>query len=262
MPAGYHRDDLRFYALIETVRMGVPPRALATYYLDAARVEVEEVTPAVLDAALARTIDGTRKLIEVLRAQRAAMVSPGRAVRLVPHPQRLLGGHGVLERADGVGMSAISATASSLINATGTAQAGGGLDRGDPATGLHRRLGRAHEVGPEEVDRLVEGGHRERQAPERGRAAGRVGLGRPHQLQHHLAHAEERLAHLLAGGVAVPGAAQRQPEAPLDGADRAVEVGRAHDEVVDDLGTDQVGRRQPAERRRFAVARSAARPRR
>jgi hypothetical protein len=31
----------------------------------------------VLDAAMARTIDGTRKLIEVLRAQRAAMVSPG-----------------------------------------------------------------------------------------------------------------------------------------------------------------------------------------
>jgi len=77
LPAGYHRDDLRFYALIETVRMGVPPRALATYYLDAARVEVEEVSPAVLEAALARTIDGARKLIEVLRAQRAAMVSPG-----------------------------------------------------------------------------------------------------------------------------------------------------------------------------------------
>jgi hypothetical protein len=77
VPASYHRDDLRFYGLIETVRMGVPPRALATYYLDAARVEVEEVTPAVLDAALARTIDGTRKLIEVLRAQRAATVTTG-----------------------------------------------------------------------------------------------------------------------------------------------------------------------------------------
>jgi RecB family exonuclease len=76
-PASYHRDDLRFYGLIETIRMGVPPRALATYYLDAARVEVEDVTPAVLDAALARTVDGTRKLVEVLRAQRAAMVSPG-----------------------------------------------------------------------------------------------------------------------------------------------------------------------------------------
>jgi PD-(D/E)XK nuclease superfamily len=77
VPAAHHRDDLRFYALVETARMGVPPRQLATYYLDAARVEVEGVTPAVLDAALARTVDGTRKLIEVLRAQRAAVVSPG-----------------------------------------------------------------------------------------------------------------------------------------------------------------------------------------
>lgn len=76
-PAVHHREDLRFYALLETIRMGVPPRALATYYLDAARVEPEDVTTAVLEVALARTIDGTRKLIEVLRAQRAAMVSPG-----------------------------------------------------------------------------------------------------------------------------------------------------------------------------------------
>jgi len=77
VPAAHHRDDLRFYALVETARMGVPPRQLATYYLDAARLEVEDVSPAVLEAAMARTIDGTRKLIEVLRAQRAAMVSPG-----------------------------------------------------------------------------------------------------------------------------------------------------------------------------------------
>ena len=39
-PAVHHRDDLRFYALLETARIGVPPRGLATYYLDAARVEV------------------------------------------------------------------------------------------------------------------------------------------------------------------------------------------------------------------------------
>jgi RecB family exonuclease len=76
-PAAHHRDDLRFYALLETIRMGVPPRLLATYYLDAGRVEPEEVSPPLLEAALARTIDGTRKLIEILRMQRAAAVSPG-----------------------------------------------------------------------------------------------------------------------------------------------------------------------------------------
>gem|GEM_PF-707078 len=36
-----HVDDLRFYALIETVRYGTPPRALASYYLDESRLSVE-----------------------------------------------------------------------------------------------------------------------------------------------------------------------------------------------------------------------------
>jgi hypothetical protein len=76
-PAAHHREDLRFYALLETIRMGVPPRLVATYYLDAGRVETEDVAPAILEVALARTVDGTRKLAEVLRAQRAAMVTPG-----------------------------------------------------------------------------------------------------------------------------------------------------------------------------------------
>ena len=38
-----HRDDLRFYALIETLRLGVPPRLLASYYLDGGRLQQEEV---------------------------------------------------------------------------------------------------------------------------------------------------------------------------------------------------------------------------
>ena len=38
-----HRDDLRFYALIETLRLGVPPRLLASYYLDGGRLQSEEV---------------------------------------------------------------------------------------------------------------------------------------------------------------------------------------------------------------------------
>ena len=38
-PAGSpgHRDDLRFYALLDTMRLGVPPRLVATFYLDGAR---------------------------------------------------------------------------------------------------------------------------------------------------------------------------------------------------------------------------------
>jgi hypothetical protein len=77
LPAATHRDDLRFYALMETIRLGVPPRLLATYYLDAARLEPEEVDTAVLESALTRTAEGVRKIVEITRMRRAAMVSPG-----------------------------------------------------------------------------------------------------------------------------------------------------------------------------------------
>lgn len=52
-----HVDDLRFYALVETVRFGTPPRALASYYLDESRLVVEQVTADVLWSAVARTVD-------------------------------------------------------------------------------------------------------------------------------------------------------------------------------------------------------------
>jgi len=63
-----HRDDLRFYALLETIRIGTPPRLVATYYLDSGRAEVEAVREGLLDAALARTVDGIRR-IAALRAE-------------------------------------------------------------------------------------------------------------------------------------------------------------------------------------------------
>lgn len=60
-----HREDLRFYALLETLRSGVPPRKLASYYLDAGDAQVEDVTEAVLRTALRRTLDGVDRLIEL-----------------------------------------------------------------------------------------------------------------------------------------------------------------------------------------------------
>jgi len=64
----HHADDLRFYALIETLRTGVPPRALATAYLDSGRLQVESVTEAVLDAAVARTADGVERIVAIRHA--------------------------------------------------------------------------------------------------------------------------------------------------------------------------------------------------
>jgi hypothetical protein len=57
-----HLDDLRFYALIETLRMGVPPRLLASYYLDQAHLVPEAVTEDLLLASVARLVDGVRIL--------------------------------------------------------------------------------------------------------------------------------------------------------------------------------------------------------
>ena len=59
--APLHVEDLRFYALIETLRMGVPPRLLATYYLDSAQFSPEEVTEELLMSTVARVIDGIEK---------------------------------------------------------------------------------------------------------------------------------------------------------------------------------------------------------
>lgn len=72
-----HRDDLRFYALLDTLKVGIPPRLIANYYLDSGRIEPEEVTEAVLDTAAARTVDGVRAMVEVLSGDREPVHRPG-----------------------------------------------------------------------------------------------------------------------------------------------------------------------------------------
>lgn len=61
----HHRDDLRFYALVETLRVGTPPRAVATSYLESGELHVETVTEDMLDTAVARTVDGVERIVAV-----------------------------------------------------------------------------------------------------------------------------------------------------------------------------------------------------
>lgn len=68
-----HRNDLRFYALLETICIGVPPRLVASYYLDQGIPDAEPVTVAMLEATLARTVDGAAR-IAALRSGAAAPV--------------------------------------------------------------------------------------------------------------------------------------------------------------------------------------------
>ncbi len=79
-----HTDDLRFYALLETLRVGVPPRMLASYYLDQGELVTEEVTTRVLDATEARVIDGVRRMIDLVSSERAAVKRTGPACRWCP----------------------------------------------------------------------------------------------------------------------------------------------------------------------------------
>lgn len=61
-----HLDDLRLYALVETLRVGTPPRLLASLYLDTGRPFCEVVTEGLLRAAARRTVDGAARVVELL----------------------------------------------------------------------------------------------------------------------------------------------------------------------------------------------------
>lgn len=60
-----HRADLRFYALIQTLRRRIPPRRLVSYYLDYSECDVEDVTEGLLDTALERTLQGIERHVEL-----------------------------------------------------------------------------------------------------------------------------------------------------------------------------------------------------
>jgi PD-(D/E)XK nuclease superfamily len=65
-----HRDDLRFYALIETLARRLPPRLLATYSLDAGTADTETVTEGLLRSTLRRTLDAIERMVEVRTGER------------------------------------------------------------------------------------------------------------------------------------------------------------------------------------------------
>ncbi|NLV53996.1 MAG: PD-(D/E)XK nuclease family protein [Acidimicrobiales bacterium] len=67
--AVHHRDDGRFYALVEALRIGVPPRAVATSYLDSGAIHVDPVDEDVLHAAAARVVDGVTRIVALRERQ-------------------------------------------------------------------------------------------------------------------------------------------------------------------------------------------------
>lgn len=77
----HHFDDLRFYALLQTLKVGVPPYRVATYYLDSATFHHEEVTVDTLEIAAGRTVDGVAKIARLLLDAGPAAITPGPACR-------------------------------------------------------------------------------------------------------------------------------------------------------------------------------------
>jgi hypothetical protein len=80
-----HVDDLRFYAVLETLRIGTPPIRVATYYLDSGRPHPEPVTADTLHTAVRRTIDGAIRLVELCHHDHPPVRRAGPACQWCPH---------------------------------------------------------------------------------------------------------------------------------------------------------------------------------
>ncbi|MCH7790305.1 MAG: hypothetical protein IH940_12835 [Acidobacteria bacterium] len=76
-----HLDDLRFYALVETLRIGTPPRRLATYYLDQGRFLPEDVTVDLLESTVSRVIASAERIVALAEFDGEPTESPGPACR-------------------------------------------------------------------------------------------------------------------------------------------------------------------------------------
>jgi hypothetical protein len=79
-----HREDLRFYALVETLRTQVPPRKLASFYLDAGEPVVEDVNERLLMTASRRMLDAVNAEIELRIEGREPVKRAGVSCRWCP----------------------------------------------------------------------------------------------------------------------------------------------------------------------------------
>ncbi|MGK2929822.1 MAG: PD-(D/E)XK nuclease family protein, partial [Acidimicrobiales bacterium] len=84
----HHVDDLRFYALIDTLRVGLPPRRLATVYLDAGQPVVEAVTGGVLEAATERVVRTVTAMAETRWGTMPTQLRPGHHCTWCPARER------------------------------------------------------------------------------------------------------------------------------------------------------------------------------
>jgi len=66
-----HREDLRFYSLVETLRSRQSPRLTATFSLETQRIDAEDVSLSTLSVAVHRLVQGAQLLHELDQEKRA-----------------------------------------------------------------------------------------------------------------------------------------------------------------------------------------------
>jgi hypothetical protein len=72
-----HAADLRFYALLEALRTGLPPRMVATYYLDQGDLHPETIGEQSLHAAIDRVVDAAGRIVTLDAEERTATRTTG-----------------------------------------------------------------------------------------------------------------------------------------------------------------------------------------
>ena len=76
-----HHEDLRYYALVETLRIGIPPRLVASYYLDQADFVPEKVTEELLESTVRRISQGVERIVEIVYMGETPVLKPGPSCR-------------------------------------------------------------------------------------------------------------------------------------------------------------------------------------
>ncbi len=79
-----HVNDLRFYALLETLKLGVPPRLVVTYYLESGQPRTEQITEDLLWSTVHRVIDGADRTVALLHERTEPRLVPSPACRWCP----------------------------------------------------------------------------------------------------------------------------------------------------------------------------------
>ncbi len=83
-PVNSHVEDLRFYALLEAMRFGIPPRLLVNYYLDAGEARTEAVTEDMLWSTVRRVTDAVERYVAIESGDREANRIPSHNCRWCP----------------------------------------------------------------------------------------------------------------------------------------------------------------------------------